>query len=113
MAIPVVATQNLMATYYGTIATYGALSTTVPGASAGTEVTGGTYARIACAWGSASAGTVTATAQVFNVPAGTTVVGYMNYNASTAGTYINGTSITSQTFSSAGTYTVTPSFNEA
>lgn len=113
MAIPVVATQNLLATYYGTIALYGALSTTAPGATAGTEVTGGTYARIASSWGTATGGVITAAAQVFNVPSGTTVVGYMHYSAATAGTYVNGASVTSQTFASAGTYSISASYTQS
>lgn len=101
------AIKTTVCTAYTGACTYGALSTSAPGTSAGTEVSGGTYARIAASWGTVTA-TATATAMAFNVPASTTVVGFELYNAITAGTYEDGTSITSQTFASAGTYTITP-----
>ena len=104
-----------MATAYGTNCTYGALSTTTPGSTAGTEVSGGSpaYARIATAWGAASASAITSTALTFNVPASTSVVGYEHYTAETAGTYLDGVSITSQTFSSQGTYAITPTYTQS
>ena len=106
--------RNNLATDFGGDATHGALSTTAPSASSvGTEVTGGSYARIAASWGAASSGAVTATAMAFNVPAGTTVVGFGLFTAITAGTYLAGCDITSQNFASAGVYTITPTFTQA
>jgi hypothetical protein len=104
-----------MATAYGAASPYGALSTTAPTSSAGTEVSGGSpaYARKAITWGTASASAITATALVFDVPTGTTVVGFMIYSASTAGTYLDGASITSQAFASQGTYTITPTYTQS
>ncbi len=113
MAVQTVAMRNKLATAYGANATYGALSTTAPSATAGTEVSGGSYARIAAAWGTAASSAITATAMVFNVPASTTVVGFELYDAATAGNYLDGASITSQTFASAGTYTITPTYTQS
>lgn len=102
------AIKNTVCSAYTGACTYGALTTTAPGVTTGTEVTGGTYTRIAAVWPAPSAGASTATAMAFNVPASTTVNGFELFNASTAGTYQDGATITSQTFSSAGTYTITP-----
>jgi hypothetical protein len=106
--------RNSLATKFGTDATHGALSTTAPSASSmGTEVTGGSYARKATSWGTASSGAVTSTALVFDVPAGTTVVGFGLFSAVTAGNYLAGCDLTSQTFASAGTFSITPTFTQA
>lgn len=112
MAIQTTTMKNTVATAYGNAAPYGALATTVPGATAGTEVSGGTYAREALTWSAPTTGVITATA-TFNVPAGTTVAGSMIYSALTGGTYLDGDAVTSQTFSAAGTYTVTFTFTES
>lgn len=116
MVIQTVTARNLMATAYSTtIGLFGALSTTAPGSSAGTEVSGGApaYARIAPSWGSAASSAISATAMNFNVPASTTVVGFEFYSASTAGTYYDGCSITSQTFASQGVYAITPTYTQS
>lgn len=116
MAIQTVTGRNLMATAYGVnVGKFGALSTTAPGASAGTEVSGGSpaYARIAPSWGTAASSAVTATALPFNVPASTTVVGYEHYDAATVGNYLDGASITSQTFASQGVYSITPTYTQS
>lgn len=107
MAIQTTAEKNSIATKYGTDAAFGALTTTAPGATTGTEVTGGSpaYARKALTWGAPSNGVVTASA-TFDVPAGTTVVGAEVWSALTAGTYLDGCSITSQNFATQGTLTV-------
>lgn len=112
MAIETVALRTVLAQNYATATTYGALTTTAPGSSTGTEVSGGSYARVATAWGTASASVVTSTAMTFNVPASTTVVGFELYSA-IAGTYYDGVGITSQTFSSAGTYAITPTYTQS
>jgi hypothetical protein len=108
MAIQTATQKNTLATAYGGAATYGALYTTTPGGSAGTEVTGGSpaYARKALTWGSPTNGVVTATA-TFDVPSGTTVVGAGVHTASTGGTYLDGATVTSQAFASQGTYAAT------
>ena len=114
MAIQTVTMKNTVATAYGSAAAFGALATTAPGSTAGTEVTGGSpvYARKALTWGASSGGVILATA-VFNIPSGTTVIGTMVYSALTGGTYLDGDTITSQVFSSQGTLTVNFTFTES
>jgi hypothetical protein len=115
MAIQTASMKNSLATAYKNAALYGALYTTVPGAAAGTEVTGGTYARISLAslWGTVTNGVVTAVA-TFNVPAGQTVAGAGLHDAATAGNYLDGGSIgTPQPFSQAGQYACTFTFTES
>lgn len=105
--------ENL-AVAYGTAGTHAALYTTVPGASAGTEVTGGApaYARKALTWAPGTVdGVVTATA-VFDVPAGTTVAG-AGVHAGAAGAYLDGGAVTSQAFATQGTYTLTLTFTQS
>jgi hypothetical protein len=115
MALQTVSIKNDLATAYATATPYVALATSAPGGSAGTEVTGGSpaYARVATNWGSAASGVVVGAPAAQNVPASTTVVGVNLMSAITAGTYKDGASVTSQTFSSQGTYTVTPTFTAA
>lgn len=96
-------------------ATHAALYSTAGGASAGTEISGGSpaYARKAISWtGGAVDGTVTGTV-TFDVPSGTTVAGFGLHTALTGGDYVGGGAVTSQAFSSQGTYqlTVTVSVN--
>lgn len=113
MAIQTATQKNNLATAYGTNATHAALYTTAPGASPGTEVTGGSpaYARKAISWGAASGGVITATV-TFDVPSGTTVVGAGVHTAITAGTYLDGASVTSQAFASQGTYQLTLTYTQ-
>jgi hypothetical protein len=114
MAIQTVTQRNTLATAYGTAALYGALYTTAPAGTAGTEVAGGApaYARKSLAWGAAAASAITC-APVFDVPSGTTVVGAGCHTAITAGTYLDGASVTSQAFASQGTYTVTYTYTQS
>lgn len=114
MAVQTVTMRNALATAYGTNAAFGALYTTAPGATAGTEVTGGTpaYARKALTWGAAASSAVTVTA-TFDVPSGTTVVGAGVHTAVTAGTYLDGSTVTSQAFASQGTYAVTFTYTQS
>lgn len=115
MAIQTAAQKENTAIGYGNTANYGALYTTVPGATAGTEVSGGTpaYARKALTWsGGAVDGVITATA-VFDVPAGASIRGVGIHSALTAGTYLDGVSVTQQDFASQGTYTVTFTYTQS
>lgn len=105
-----VVARNALADAYKAGATHAALYTNAAGASAGTEVTGGTYARVAISWGTSSAGVVTGTC-TFNVPTGVTVAGWGIYTA-IAGTYFDGGALTSQAFASAGTYALTLTFTQ-
>lgn len=113
MAIQTTTQRNTLVTAYTGAALYGALYTTAPGGSAGTEVTGGSpaYARKSLSWSAASAGSSTVTV-TFDVPASTTVVGAGVHTAVTAGTYLDGQSITSQAFATQGTFQVTFQYNQ-
>jgi len=72
-----------------------------------TELTGGSYARVATTWTTASAGLIRPNAdKVFNVPSGATVAGWRGYSASSAGTNYGGEDLTEQEFATAGTYTL-------
>jgi len=114
MVVQTTAMRNILAGAYGTNAPYAALYTTAPGGTppsgtAGTEVTGGTYARKALSggsWTTGSAGAVTVTV-TFDVPAGSTIRGAGVHTASSGGTYLDGGTLTDQAFASAGTYTLT------
>ena len=114
MAIQTTAQKNTLATAYGTAATHAALYSTVPGATAGTEISGGSpaYARKPITWGAPTNGVITATV-TFDVP-GTpvTVAGAGVHTAITGGTYLDGGAVTSQVFSSQGTYTLTLTYTQ-
>lgn len=108
------AMKNAVATAYGTTAAWVALYSTVPGGSAGTELTGGSpaYARKATSWGAPSAGVITSGPHVFDVASGSTVAGGGFHSAVTAGTYYDGFSLPSQAFASQGTYSLTVTYTQ-
>lgn len=117
MAIAILAQRNAMATAYGAAAPYGALFTADPGAT-GTvvgEATGGApaYNRKAMTWGAAAASAVTG-APVFDVASGTTVTFFgvtVSVTPATADLR-DKVAVTSQGFSSQGTYTVTATYTQ-
>ncbi|MGZ4663599.1 MAG: phage tail fiber protein [Frankiaceae bacterium] len=117
MAIATTAEKNSLATKYATDAVAGALFTADPGTTGSVtgEVAGGSpaYARKTLSWGAASNGVVTASA-TFDVPAGTTVTYAAVCSSATAGTadLRDRVAVTSQTFATQGTYTVTFTFTE-
>jgi len=116
MAIQVAATRTAMAAYYATQAPWMAIFSTVPsGGTPGTELSGGApaYARKASNWGTATNSAVVATPVAHDIPAGATAAGIGFYSASTAGTFIDGAAVTSQTFASQGTLAVTATFTQA
>lgn len=118
MAIRNITQRNAMATAYGAAAPYGALFTSDPGtADAATgEVTGGSpaYARKALSWGAAASSAITGTA-TFDVPASTTVTyfGVCSTNVAAAATVRDSAAVTSQAFSSQGTYAVTATYTQS
>lgn len=114
MLIQTATQKNNLATAYGNAATHVALYSTTPGASAGTELTGGSpaYARIATAWGAPTNGVVSTGPHTFNVGSGSTVAGGGFHNALTAGTYLDGGGLTSQAFASQGTYALTGTYTQ-
>jgi hypothetical protein len=106
--------KNAMATAYAGHCTYAALFSTVPTATGGTELTGGSpaYARLALAWGAPTNGVMSAPAVTFNVASGSTVAGGGFFDALTAGNFRDGGSLTSQAFASQGTYALTPTYTQ-
>lgn len=115
MAIQTATMRGLLVDAYKAAAGFVALYSTVPGASAGTELSGGSpaYARKAANWGATSASAATATPAAHDVPSGATVAGVGLHSAATAGTYYDGAGLTSQPFSSQGQYTVTLTYTQS
>jgi hypothetical protein len=111
-AIQTATQRATLAVAYGTAATHGAVYTTAPGGSAGTEPSGGSpaYARKALTWSAVNPNVATVT---FDIPSGTTIVGGGVHTALTAGTYLDGAAVTSQAFASQGTYQVTYTYTQA
>ena len=71
----------------------------------GTEISGGSYARQAVTWTSASSGTVRPSSDLtFDVPAGATVGGWRGYSASTGGTNYGGEDLTNESYTNEGQY---------
>lgn len=111
MAINGVNGRNGAATGYKNVCAYATLTQTAATLNTpGTEITGIT--RLAANWGTPAASAVTASPAAFSVASGKTVAGVDFYDLASAGTWQDGTSVTSQAFSSAGTYTVTVTFTE-
>lgn len=110
MALATATAKNTLASAYGTAAEFAALYTSVPGTTPGTEVSGGSYARVPLTWSSAVSGTITATA-TFNVPSGTTVRGAGVHTADAAG-YLDGWTVAEQGFSSDGKYTLSLTYTQ-
>lgn len=107
--------KNALATEYGAQATHAALYSTAPsGSSPGTELTGGSpaYARKATGWGSPSGGVISSGPHSFDVASGATVAGGGVHDALSAGNYLDGGSLTSQAFSSQGTYALTLQYTQ-
>lgn len=93
-------------------ATFISLHTADPSTTGASEVTGGTYARVATTWGTVTAGSVTGSACVLNVPASTTITHWGLWTLGSGGAFYYGGSLpASETFGSAGTYSLTPTLN--
>lgn len=117
MAIRTLAQRNALATAYGTAAPNGTLFSADPGTSgaATNELTGGSpaFARKALSWGAASGSAISGSG-TFDVGAGLTVA-YFGVCVSTTLTTADvrdSVAVTSQTFASQGTYTVTPTYTQ-
>jgi len=113
MAIQTSSLKNTLASAYAGAALYGALFTTAPSSTAGTEVTGGSpaYARKALSWSAPANGVITASA-TFDVPA-CIVKGTGVYSAATAGTYLDGNTVADVTFTGQDTVTVTFTYTQS
>lgn len=97
--------QSLVTTGWGFVS----LHTADPGTTGATEVSGGTYVRVAVSWGAASGGAVANSgALTINLPASTTAGFFGIWSASTAGTYYIGGALSPSvtTGASAGTVTI-------
>lgn len=92
----------------GNLITHLSLHTAYP-ATPANEVAGGSYARKAVTWGTASGGEITATGPiVFDVPASTTIAGVGYFNALTSGTQYGDFDIVDEVYSAnGGAYTLT------
>jgi hypothetical protein len=99
------ANQALSSTGWGFVS----LHTADPTTTGGSEVTGGTYVRVAVTWNAAAAGAVTnSNALSINLPATTTAAYFGIWSASTAGTYYIGGALSPSvtTGASAGVVTI-------
>ena len=73
------------------------------------ELSTGAYARVQAAWGTASAGSITAPGVTINVPAGITIKFWGLWSAGTVGTFKSGKALpANETYGGAGTYVLTP-----
>lgn len=102
------ANQALSTTGWG----YVSLHTADPGTTGASEVTGGTYARVAVTWNAASGGSVTNSGSLsINLPASTTAAYFGVWSASTSGTYYIGGALSPSvtTGGSAGVVTIAAS----
>lgn len=94
------------------VAKYISLHTADPGTTGASEVTGGTYARVATTWPVPSGGSSTGSQVTISVPAGTTISFWGVWDVATGGVaadfYYGGTLPASETYGSAGTYALTP-----
>lgn len=115
MAIAVTSTKNTLCTSYSTIGstlgtgTYVSVHTASPGGTGANEASGGSYAREATTWGTASGGTITGSQVTISLNAGTYTYAGL-WSAATAGTFIDQVAISSTTLGSAGSLLITPSF---
>jgi hypothetical protein len=106
--------KNTLVNAFRAAAPFGALFSSDPGTtgSATPEISGGTYTRLPMNWSAANNGSTSSASTVFNVPAGVTVAYFGATASSTSGTndVQDSAAITAQTFSTAGTYTVSAVF---
>lgn len=114
MPIQTVTMRNALVDAYKAQAAFAALATTAPGATAGTEPSGGApaYARKAATWGATSNSSATATPPAFDVPSGASIVGAQFFTLVTAGVYLDGGTVPTQAFASQGTYTLTATYTQ-
>lgn len=85
------------------------LHTSDPGdTGTGTEVTGGTYARVATTWGAAANSSATGSSVTLDVPSGTTISHWGLWSDDGLTFYYGGALPASETFGSNGTYSLTP-----
>jgi hypothetical protein len=108
MAGLVDAGKNAMLGGLSGVVSHVSLHTADPGSSGTSEVSGGSYAREAVSWASAASASVSSSAQVqFDVPGSTTITHLGYWSALSGGTFYGSRALdTSQTYATAGTYTI-------
>lgn len=94
--------KNALAAAYATGALYAEASSSAAGATAGTALSG--VARVPLTWSAPSAGSITSTAPFTGITAGQTIQSVNLYSASTGGTFFDTIAVTSQAFSTTGSY---------
>lgn len=97
----------MLAAYINALGNHGASLATHIGLldAAGTEITGGSYARKPTTWTSAASGLIRPVANLdFDIPAGVTVGSWSAFSALTGGTQYGGGDLTDAAFASAGVY---------
>jgi hypothetical protein len=99
-------TRDTMLDQLSTLVTHASLHTADPGSTGTSEVTGGSYARVAVTWAASSGGTKNITAAVtFQVPAGTTITHFGMWSASSGGTFRGGGALDApQSYPTGGTF---------
>ncbi len=118
MPIQTAALRTTLADAYAAAVPYGGLFESDPGStgSAAGEVNGGSpaYARKALGW-SAAASSATSGSAAFDVPSGAAVSHFGACASNVAGTndVQDSTTVGPQSFSSQGTYTVTPTYTQS
>lgn len=104
-------TKNSMLDHMASLVGFVSLHSADPGTTGANEISGGTpaYARKAVSWAAAAASSVASSADLlFDVPGGSTQIGYVGYwTAATGGTYRGSRPLdTPQTYVTQGTYRV-------
>lgn len=106
------AALNVMANALAGAATYISAHTADPGTTGTSEVSGGSYARQATTWGSASSGDRVGSQVTIPIPASTTVTHWGIWSAGSGGTFYGGFALSaSETFGSAGNLLHTPTLD--
>jgi hypothetical protein len=89
--------------------TYISLHTASPGTTGANEVTGGAYARVQTTWSGSATGSKAGSQVTINVPAATTITHFGIWSAASGPTYIGGGTLpSSEAYTGAGTYLLTP-----
>jgi hypothetical protein len=107
--IQTVVQRNSMVDKYKADCTHMSLTSVAPTTTA-TELAG--IVRQPSNWGTTATSAATASPAAFAVASGQTVAGVAFFDALTAGVYRDGVGVTSQNFSSSGTYQATATFTE-
>ena len=101
--------KDVALTAIGAAATYVSLHNADPGTTGLNEISGGSYARVQTTWGTAAASSMAGSQVTINVPASTTVAYWGVWTTVSGGTcYESGTLPTTEVYTGAGQYLLTP-----